>query len=186
MEGGQRVCNILLPKIKNYIGGELLEPDSNRWLDNYEPATGEIYSQVPDSGASDVDTAVRAASDAFAAWSSLPASHRTGHLHRVANEIDAHFDELVKIESRDNGKPESLCRAVDIPRSSINLRFFAGLIEGFASESHSMPDAINYTLRQPLARLVPFRPGTSRCTCSPGKSHRHSRRETAWWPSPPK
>ena len=158
MGGGQRVCNILLPKIKNYVGGELLDPVSSRWLDNYEPATGEIYSQVPDSGTSDVDAAVRAANDAFAGWSSLPASHRAGHLQRVANEIDAHFEELVKIESRDNGKPESLCRAVDIPRSSINLRFFAGLIEGFASESHTMPDAINYTLRQPLGAVGTISP----------------------------
>lgn len=153
MEDGPRVCSILSVTIKNYIGGQLLEPCSKQWLDNYEPATGQVYSQVPDSNSSDVDGAVEAAQAAFEEWSNLPASHRAGYLHRVANEIDAHFDELVKLESRDNGKPESLCRAVDIPRSSINLRFFAGLIEGFASESHAMPDAINYTLRQPLGSV---------------------------------
>lgn len=140
-------------KIQNYIGGKLIQPHSDRWLDNYEPAIGNVYSQVPDSNSSDVDSAVTAANEAFQEWSTLPNSHRAGHLHRVANEIDANFDELVKLESRDNGKPESLCRAVDIPRSSMNLRFFAGLIEGFASESHAMPDAINYTLRQPIGTV---------------------------------
>lgn len=153
MEDGLRVCDAVSTKIKNYIGGQLVEPNNDRWLDNYEPATGQVYSQVPDSDASDIDTAVAAANEAFQGWSQLPGGQRAGHLHRVANEIDKHFDELVKLESRDNGKPESLCRAVDIPRSSINLRFFAGLIEGYASESHAMPDAINYTLRQPLGAV---------------------------------
>ena len=136
-------------QIKNYIAGELVTPSDNLWLDNVEPATGEVYSQVPDTGSADVDRAFAAADQAFSHWSSLSHGERAGHLHRVANLIDQNFEELVALESRDNGKPEWLCRAVDIPRSSINLRFFAGLIEGFASESHAMPDAVNYTLRKP-------------------------------------
>jgi aminomuconate-semialdehyde/2-hydroxymuconate-6-semialdehyde dehydrogenase len=142
-----------MDKIQNYIGGELVESTSGQWIDNAEPATGKVYSQIPDSNAADVDAAVAAANNAFAEWSSLPETHRAGHLHRIANQIDANFDELVEIESKDNGKPESLCRAVDIPRSSMNLRTFAGLITGFASESHAMPDAINYTLRKPLGAV---------------------------------
>lgn len=140
-------------KIKNYIGGKLVDPHNDNWLDNVEPATGEVYSNVPDSNREDVDDAVKAAGGAFASWSSLPATHRAGHLHRIANEIDKNFEELVQLESRDNGKPESLCRLVDIPRSSMNLRTFAGLIVGFASESHGMPDAINYTTRDPLGAV---------------------------------
>ena len=140
-------------EIKNYIDGKLVSPASRNSLDNCEPATGQIYSTVPDSNSTDIDAAVAAAQSAFPAWSQLPNGERAGWLHRLANLIDQNLDELVEIESKDSGKPEWLCRAVDIPRSSMNLRFFAGLIEGFASESHAMPDAINYTLRNPIGTV---------------------------------
>ena len=52
-------------KIQNYIDGRLFQPSSGKWLDNYEPATGKVYSQVPDSNADDVDLAVQAATAAF-------------------------------------------------------------------------------------------------------------------------
>ena len=137
-------------EIKNYIDGEFLKPASEKWIDSCEPATGQIYSTVPDSNSADVDAAVVAAQSALPAWSQLPNGERAWYLHRIADLIDQNLDELVEIESKDSGKPEWLCRAVDIPRSSMNLRFFAGLIEGFASESHAMPNAINYTLRNPI------------------------------------
>ena len=70
---------------------------------------------------------------------------------RLANEIQNHSDELIKAESKDNGKPEWLAEKVDIPRVSENFKFFATASLHFASEVHEMDgDAINYTLRQPI------------------------------------
>ncbi len=43
--------------IKNYIGGKLVEPTSGNYLDNIDPATGRVYSRVPDSDDHDVDRA---------------------------------------------------------------------------------------------------------------------------------
>ena len=140
-------------QIKNYINGELVAPRSNQWLDNEDPATGEVYAQVPDSNQQDIQAATAAAKEAFPQWSRLPVGVRAGHLHRLANVLDKHVEELVDLESRDNGKPRSLAQTVDIPRASNNLRFYAGMITGMASESHSMPEAINYTLRQPLGAV---------------------------------
>lgn len=76
---------------------------------------------------------------------------------RLADLIDANLDKLAIAESRDTGKPISLTRAVDIPRSAANVRFFATAILHSASESHfteagatpGSRDAINYTLRRP-------------------------------------
>lgn len=56
-----------LQQIKNYIGGELVTAASGGWLDDFEPATGKAYAQVPDSGAADIDAAVAAAERAVAA-----------------------------------------------------------------------------------------------------------------------
>ena len=58
---------------------------------------------------------------------------------------------LIKAESKDNGKPEKLAAQVDIPRAPANIRFFAGAILHDSSQIHEMDGlAINYTLRQPI------------------------------------
>ncbi|PYL27534.1 MAG: hypothetical protein DMF45_11910, partial [Verrucomicrobia bacterium] len=66
-----------LLRIQNFIGGEFIEPQTGRFLDNIEPATGKAYSQVADSGKEDVDLAVVAAEKAFADWSKKPAAERS-------------------------------------------------------------------------------------------------------------
>ena len=140
-----------MDKILNYIDGELVAPISGNYLDNYNPSTGKVYSLVPDSDKDDVDIAVAAAKKAFKGWSTTSKQDRSDILMKLADIIEKHFDELVKAESRDNGKPESLAANVDIPRAPANIRFFAGAILHNSSKMHEMDGmAINYTLRQPI------------------------------------
>lgn len=137
--------------LENYIGGNLIGPLSGNFIDNINPATGEIYGQIPDSNIRDVDAAVSAAQKAFPDWSQTPAEKKFLILNRIADLIDEHSEALAQAETQDNGKPLWLSRQVDIPRASANFRFFATGIMHFATESHSMEDrALNYTLRQPL------------------------------------
>lgn len=144
--------NLTAPaQIANYIAGTLQAPLSNKYMPNVNPATGETYSQTPDSDATDVEAAVAAARAALPAWSTTPAEERFKILNRIATLIDEHLDELALAETNDNGKPLLLSKRVDIPRASSNFRFFATGIMHFSTESHSMEDkAINYTLRQPV------------------------------------
>lgn len=138
-------------RIANYIGGSLQAPLNGRYMDNVNPATGQVYSQTPDSDAQDIAEAVGAAQAAFAAWSTTPAEERFKILNRIAELIDANLDALALAETNDNGKPLWLSRKVDIPRASSNFRFFATGLLHFSTESHHMEDkAINYTLRQPI------------------------------------
>ena len=137
--------------LENLIGGNLIGPLSGNFLDNINPATGEVYGQVPDSNEKDVNAAVQAAKKAFESWSKTTPEQRFQFLNRIADLIDENLEELAVAESNDNGKPVWLSRKIDIPRASSNFRFFATGIMHFASESHSMEDkAVNYTLRQPL------------------------------------
>ncbi len=138
-------------QIKNFINGKLVPPNSGEYFDNSSPVDGKVYSQIPDSDGTDIDTAVSAAKEAFKTWSKLSKKDRHNHIMRLAVEIDNNFDELVAAESKDNGKPEHLARSVDIPRASENFRFFATASLHFDSEVHEMDGkALNYTLRQPV------------------------------------
>lgn len=145
--------------ISNYIDGRLTPPVSGAWLDNFEPATGQAYSRVADSGPDDIAAAVSAATRAFPTWSALPAGERGRWLNRLADLVERDLEKLVQAESLDSGKPVALARAVDIPRAAANLRFFAAAASQFASESHAMEaGAINYTLRSPLGVVACISP----------------------------
>jgi aminomuconate-semialdehyde/2-hydroxymuconate-6-semialdehyde dehydrogenase len=144
-------------RIQNFIGGQFVEPISGRYLDNIEPATGKPYSQVADSDAHDVDLAVAAAEKAFVDWSRARAADRSRLLLHIADLIERDLGKLARAESIDTGKPLSLARVLDIPRSASNFRFFATAILHTESEAHVTDNvAFNYTLRQPrgIAGLI--------------------------------
>ena len=137
--------------LENYIGGLLIGPLSGEFIDNVNPATGEVFTRVPNSNEKDVEIAVNAAKKAFPEWSVMPAEKRFQILNRIASLIDENLEKLAVAETTDNGKPLWLSKRVDIPRASANFRFFATGLMHFASETHNMEDkAINYTLRQPI------------------------------------
>ena len=140
-----------MEKIYNYINGELVEPVSGNFFENFNPATGQPYSLIPDSNYEDINIAVKSAKQAFESWSQTTKKQRSDLLMDLADKIDEYSEELILAESKDNGKPETLARIVDIPRASENFRFFATAILHFSSEIHEMDGkALNYTLREPV------------------------------------
>jgi aminomuconate-semialdehyde/2-hydroxymuconate-6-semialdehyde dehydrogenase len=140
-----------MEKISNYINGKLVPPTSGSYLDNYNPAEGKVYSLIPDSDQADVDAATNAAIAAFETWSTMAVENRATILQRIADLIDRDLDKLALAESVDNGKPVKLAKAVDIPRASSNMRFYATASIHFASEAHvTGTEAVNYTLRTPV------------------------------------
>ena len=140
-----------MEKILNYIDGKWCEPSEGKWIDNYQPATGKVYSQIPDSGAEDVEMACQAAQGAFKSWAGSKSSVRFKWLLKLSQAIEKNLAEYAAAESKDNGKPVSLATAVDIPRAVSNFEFFAAAATQFASESHYTEGlGINYTTRRPI------------------------------------
>lgn len=139
-------------KIKNYINGQFLNPIKNEWIDNYNPSNGEVYGQLPNSTKEDVENAYIAAKSAFPSWSKTTLEERSRILIKISELLEANLQRFAEAESKDNGKPISLAKSVDIPRAASNFRFFGNAITQFASESHESigQNAINYTLRQPI------------------------------------
>ena len=138
--------------IKNYINGEFLNPINGDFIDNYNPSIGEVYGQIPNSSKEDVELAYQAAEKAFPSWSNTTLNQRHKILSKIADLIEQNLDKLAEAESKDNGKPLSLAKAIDIPRASSNFRFFANAITQFSSEAHESVglNAVNFTLRQPI------------------------------------
>ena len=145
--------------VLNFIGGEHRPAASGEWLDNVEPATGEIYGRLSRSGSEDVEAAVAAARKAFPAWRAWEPADRRAVMMRLADKIHENTAMLAEAEARDSGKPVSLAAMVDIPRAEDNLRFYGSAAEQFSSESHAMGNGtVNYTLRKPLGVVACIRP----------------------------
>ena len=146
-------------RIQNYIDGQFAAPAKGAYLPNVAPATGEVYGEIPDSGAEDVARAIAAAQKAFPLWSNLTAAERSAHMLRVSQRIEERLDELAAAESKDNGKPVKLATRVDIPRARDNFAFYATAILHDASESHDMgAQGFNYTLRRPIGVVACISP----------------------------
>lgn len=136
--------------LENYINGQLREPLSGAYIDNIDPSLGEVYGQIPNSNAADVQAAVEAAQKAFPLWRDMGAKKRSAVMLKLAALIEEHLDALAAAESRDNGKPLKLAQTVDIPRARDNFAFYATAILHEEDQFHKMPQGFNYTLRQPI------------------------------------
>jgi len=110
---------------KILLGGELVESASGETMDVIAPATGEVIAAVPSCSAEDVDRAVAAAKAAWPGWSEKTPKDRSELLHRMADVLDEHAEELAQLESVNVGKPLMASRD-EMPFSADNIRFFAG------------------------------------------------------------
>ncbi len=134
----------------NYIAGEFVRQSSEDWMDVFEPATGKQFAKVPHSGPQEVDQAVAAARAAQPSWGALSHSVRADWLDRIADSLEAKYEDIAALESRDTGKPIVLARAVDAYRSVANFRFFADLVREQGVERFEMSDATNIVVSKPV------------------------------------
>jgi acyl-CoA reductase-like NAD-dependent aldehyde dehydrogenase len=131
--------SITVDRKKMFVGGEFVEGTSGEWRGVLNPATGEVIAEVPECTEEDVDEAVRAARRAFAGWFETTLAERSQMLHRLADALEEHAEELALTESRNVGKPIASARE-ELPYIVDNLRFFAGagrLIEGKSAGEYS-------------------------------------------------
>jgi aminomuconate-semialdehyde/2-hydroxymuconate-6-semialdehyde dehydrogenase len=154
---------VTAPQLRNFVGGAFVEPDSRCW-DKISPVDGSVAARVHEADAAVVDRAVRAARDALTGWSGTAVNARTALLRRVADGIEDRFEEFVRAESADTGKPQRQARELDVARAVANFRSFADTV-GAAGQPSFLTDlpngrqALNYAVRKPLgvvAVIVPW------------------------------
>jgi acyl-CoA reductase-like NAD-dependent aldehyde dehydrogenase len=110
-----------------FIGGELVEPLSGKWMGTESPASEEPLAEVALAGPEDVDLAVATAREAFEnGWSEISPSERAKYLYRIARILQERSRELAVLESLDSGKPIRESRDVDVPLAAAHFFYYAG------------------------------------------------------------
>ena len=90
-------------KLRYYAAG-WKDSKASKWMDCFDPSTGEIIAQAPQCTAAEVEEAIQAAAAAYPAWSDTPAPKRVQVLFRMKALMDKHLDELTVLCARENGK----------------------------------------------------------------------------------
>ena len=140
--------------IANFIDGRSVTGHGEKFENRY-PATDEVVSVVSRASREDVDAAVNAARAALQGpWGKMSVAERVVILRKLADGIQARFDEFLDAEIRDTGKPVSIASHIDIPRGAANFNIFADQIATTGTEAFEMstPDgagALNYVVRAP-------------------------------------
>jgi aminomuconate-semialdehyde/2-hydroxymuconate-6-semialdehyde dehydrogenase len=143
-----------LKVLQNYINGRFVH--WTREFADVNPADGTTIAQVSEADRAMVDEAISAARQALGGeWGGLPLPTRAAMLHKIADGIEARFQDFLQAEVADTGKPASLAAKIDVPRGAANFRAFADLIKSAGTESFrtETPDgvtALNYAVRKPL------------------------------------
>lgn len=114
-------------ELHHVIDGVSVDSVAGERFESVDPTTRAVWATVPRGRIEDAGLAVSAARRAFdeGPWPRLSPAERGRLLHRLADLIEDHGDELAMIETTDMGKPITQARTKDIPRSAHNFRFFA-------------------------------------------------------------
>jgi malonate-semialdehyde dehydrogenase (acetylating)/methylmalonate-semialdehyde dehydrogenase len=108
------------------IGGRLEPSTSDRTGEVFNPSTGRVQAEVPFCTAAEIDRAVRAAAEAFPAWSETPAVDRARIMFRFRERLQGRFDELAALVTREHGKTIAEARA-EMQRGVEMVEFACGI-----------------------------------------------------------
>ncbi len=93
-----------IEKLKPFINGKYVESKSGKYMDVFDPSTGDVIAQTPCCTAEEVEAAIAAAQAAYPSWSNTPCAKRVEVLYRFRDLLIEHMDELTYLLCRENGK----------------------------------------------------------------------------------
>ncbi len=146
---------------KNFIGGSWVAPSTGTWFENRNPAdTRDLIGRFPDSGAADVQAAVRSAKRGFEIWRRTPAPARGDVLRRLGDLLTTHKEELADGMTREMGKVLAETRG-DV-QEGIDTAYYAAT-EGRRLFGHTVPSELRakwaMSFRRPIGvagLITPF------------------------------
>lgn len=143
-----------------FVGGEFVDALAGGTVEVRNPHDGSLLAEVAEARAADVDRAVAAARRAFPAWAATSAADRGRLLMRLADAVEAHADELARLESTDTGHPLKDSTVLDVPRTAATYRYFGGMADKFEGAVVPVDTGfLNYVRPEPVGvvgQIVPW------------------------------
>ncbi len=146
--------------IEHFINGKTVKGSSKRTAKVFNPATGEVSSNVNLANTADLNKAVESAKKAFPSWSQKTPLFRARVLFKFKELIEKNYDELTKIIVSEHGKvyedaKGSLTRGLEVVEFACGI---PQLLKGEFTENVGT-NVDSWSMRQPLgicAGITPF------------------------------
>jgi malonate-semialdehyde dehydrogenase (acetylating)/methylmalonate-semialdehyde dehydrogenase len=147
------------PELRNFIEGEWLATKNMKMLPVNSPLDGTLLTNVPLSGAVELDAAVAAATKAFIGWSRTTVKERVQVFFRYKQLLEKNITELSALISEENGKTKTEAQA-EIEKSIELTEFACSLPQLITGELLEVSKGIECrSERVPIgvvASIVPF------------------------------
>ena len=114
-----------------------------------EPATERPLEELPRAGVEETDAAVARARAAHPDWRAVAPADRSRLLHRLADELEAHAEELALLEARNAGKPIADARG-EMGMVADTFRYYAGAPERLLGDTIPVAGGVAMTFHEPL------------------------------------
>jgi len=126
----------------------------------FNPATGEVLTQIAEASTEQVESAIQAAHRAFASWSRTTPQQRSNLLLAIADAIHRQADHLARLEALNCGKPLHLARQDDLVAAIDVFRFFAGAVRCQTGQlaGEYLPGYTSMVRRDPLGVVASIAP----------------------------
>ena len=154
-----------------YVGGEWVPATGSEVIEVVNPATEQVIATVPAAATGDADRAVRAAREAFPAWSALSIDERVDYVERIAAAMAGRAEEIAALVSSEQGMPMANARRVQAGLPIMVMQSYVGIGRDFAKAEpervgHSLvveePIGVctfitpwNYPLHQTIGKVAP-------------------------------
>jgi betaine-aldehyde dehydrogenase len=152
----------LLKSLLNCINGKWVAAKSGATRDILNPSTNEVIARSAESGAADAEDAISAARAAFdqGPWGKTTGPERAEKLFALANLVDKNAEELVRMDTENNGKPLREAR-YDAADTAGCFRYYAGLTSKPLGQTYNVgdPNMVCMTVREPIgvcAQIIPW------------------------------
>lgn len=90
--------------LKYFAGGKWLDSSAEKYMDVFNPSTGEVIAKTPCCTKDEVNYAVACAKKAYETWSQVPVFKRVQVLYKFRDLLDEHMDELTELVATEHGK----------------------------------------------------------------------------------
>lgn len=151
---------VTITQTKLLINNEWVDSESKKTFPTFNPCTGDEIAQVSEGDQADVNKAVKAARAAFESWKDMDPSRRSLLIHKLANLIEQHADELAELETLNNGKPLKDACGIDLPLSVQTFRYYAGWTDKIHGKTIPMDGGFfTYTRHEPIGvvgQIIPW------------------------------
>ena len=146
--------------LDNYVHGEWRAGSTGATVEVFNPAKGEMFAVVPDSGQEDLDAAMDSAREGLAVWRATHPRERGRIIYKIAQTLQERAEEFARLYATNSGGSMGTGFWTMKDVAGRRFEYYAGMADKIRGDTFITPGYyLSYTLREPVGvtgHIVPW------------------------------